>query len=197
MKRILAILLALLLGLGLFVHAAAAIIDYRPIITQQPSSYVVLFSGNRLNLEVKAKLPVSGGKLSYAWYDYSWQPGDTKAPVGTKAKLSIITSHNGNIAEDPDSIHQKINYYAVITNTYTNSNGELQTAYVKSNPVEIRILAPLGKVFSDFWQLFQGGEGAFFGIVTTVLLSPIHLPILVLTIFPLYLFFYIQSLIYK
>jgi len=123
-KRILAIALALALGLALFAPMASAAVDPNaPIITKQPKLFTIKRAGQDIVLEVEASLPEgSDGVLSYAWYDYDWQEeGKIRPPVATGAKLQIT-----------DQDYAWTNYWLVAINTYTDDDGATQTAYTQS-----------------------------------------------------------------
>ena len=89
-KRILSIALALLLGLALLVPAAASALEI--VEKKLPPSFVVVFSGDTLKLEIDITMREYEGAtydLEYLWYDYAWQPGDDAVPIASGPKLEI------------------------------------------------------------------------------------------------------------
>jgi len=193
-KRILSIALALLLGLALFAPGVSAEADPNaPIITRQPKPLVIMFAGNTLNLEVVASLPAgSNGTLRIDWYDYDWQPGDETQPVATGAKAAIpIEVSQYNLIDSPDVSTMEINYYAVLTNTYTDGEGNIQIVSVKSDPVEVTIIQPLRKVLSDLRDF-----SAYYGTFAVVFTFFMTLPSLLFDLLPAYIIIYFGSLIF-
>ena len=115
-KRLLAILLAVLLGLAVLAPMASAAGDpaYAPIITKQPKEQVTIFTGKDLVLEVEAKLPDGApGTLSYEWYR------DDYGVVGTNAKLVYPVKDDRTDNYYGMKYYFSRPFYAVVTNTYT------------------------------------------------------------------------------
>ena len=149
-KRFLSLALALALGLALIIPTFAAdeADPYAPIITKQPSGPLAMQTGNSLNLEVAATLAEgSSGTLSYAWYDYDWQPGDEAEPVAIGANVTIPIA----LGDTSFGINF-FTYTAVVTNTYEDEGGELQTLSVVSDPIYIFLFEPYGKIVSIVWD---------------------------------------------
>jgi len=196
-KRILSLLLALALGLALLIPAAAAddIDPYAPIITKQPARSVYRLTDQELKLEIEATLPEGCDSLSIAWYDYDWQPGDTMPPVATGASVLIpIDPGDVNIMDNWNILFRTINYYAVVTSTYTDSDGQEQTVSVKSDAAEVTVLLALGKLVADIWEYAQNGNGPLFGIAVLAPGFPVVFPALALALLPVYFFIYLLSL---
>ena len=194
-KRVFSIALALLLGVALLMPGAAEeeIDPNAPIITRQPKPYAIMFAGNTLNLEIVASLPAgNGGTLRIDWYDYDWQPGDETAPVASGAKAAIpIEVFNYNLFDFPDSSEMLISYYAVLTNTYIDSEGEIQTVSIKSEPAEIQIVQPLRKIFADLRDI-----SAYYGTAAVVYAFFMELPTFIFGLLPAYFIAYFGSLIF-
>ena len=193
-KRILSIALALALGLAVLAPMASAteIDPNAPIITQQPRAPIYLFASKTLNLEVAAVLPEgNSGTLSYAWYDYDWQPGDETSPIATNPKLTISPIF------DPDgdsSVSQKLVFYAVATNTYIDSEGVTETAFMKSQPVKVTLIQPFGKVFSGMFENLLDKYSFFSATIGIIGGTLISLPLIVFILLPCYFLFSIFSL---
>jgi len=187
MKRILCAALALLLGLGLL-HAAAAVeVDpYSPLITKQPKAFAVVFAGKELKLEIEA-IPRTGdnGVLSFEWYDSDWQ----LIATGTNVKI-VMPAVDGLL------MGQSLTYFAVVTNTYEDANGQIQTSAVTSDPVEVKLMQPLGKLISDFFEYAQFDRGPVFGLIALTVTSPFTLPGLIFVMLPTYFVLLIASLVF-
>lgn len=136
-KRVLSILLALSLGMALLVPAFAT--DEpdpnAPVITKQPMTRkIVIREGKDIKLEVEARLPDGvEGMLSYAWYDYNWQLGDTTEPVAIGAKTTLR-------AVPPEDEESHFPYCVVVTNTYRDSGGNEKTASKKSDSMDVFVM---------------------------------------------------------
>jgi len=131
-KRVLSILLAILLGLALLAPMASAAGDpaYAPIITKQPKASVTVLTTKDLVLEVEAKLPDGvQGTLSYEWYR------DGRKVDGNGAKLVY---RSGGIASHDSR------FWAVITNTYIDDEGQEQTASLTSDTCTVSFKSSLG-----------------------------------------------------
>ena len=128
-KRILAILLALALGLALMVPAGAAVYgDYPPVITKNWNIPWSNHPGDIVTLEVEARSP-NGGELSYAWYSPNNTPITIPLipPIATGPKLELLLTE--------EMVEAKSVYITlVIFNTYTDENSDEQSSYlVQSN----------------------------------------------------------------
>ncbi|MDR2686260.1 MAG: hypothetical protein LBB75_00785 [Oscillospiraceae bacterium] len=170
-KRILCIALALLLGSALLAPAALAAEDPNaPVITKQPKSFVALFAGKTLTVEVAAALPTgtegSGGTLSYAWYDYDWQPGDFTAPIATGAKVTVDIPVSTDETFGREMLDPNRLLCAVVTNTYVDAEGATKTASTKSGLVKVLGINPIGTALSLMWSNLQEGKEPWFGIDT-------------------------------
>jgi len=191
MKRIFCILLALVLGLALVVPAFAAADPNAPIITKQPTRAIPIYiqAGKTLNLEVQASLPQGGegsnGTLSYAWYE------NMTGPIPSGAKLSISTT----IPSSLNDAIQNFTYYVVVTNTYTDAQGQQQTAPIQSNSVAVVTYIPLGNLFMSLWETMQFGKGPAVGALALAATSPLLLPLTILVVLPGYLIFGLLSLL--
>ena len=160
-KRVLSIALALLLGLAVLAPMASAADDPNaPVITKQPcnpynrSATLFLQAGNAFHLEVEAALPEgSQGTLSYAWYDYNWQPGDTSPPVATGASVDIHTTEDTVIAGGVRlSFATIIDYCVVATNTWLDDEQVQQSASRRSDIVQVRLFLDYGAAISRHWE---------------------------------------------
>ena len=189
MKRVLSITLALVLALALLIPAAAADDSlYIPIITRQPAGGLIdgmnfMRPGSDISLSVSALEPVGGGTLSYAWYDYDWQEGDQTAPVATGAAATIATSKD--MFDDPaagmsiGSYLKELTYCVVITNTYTDGDGEEQTAFVKSELAEYTLVTDTLSAFLGPWKFAFGkvdgiGSAITFGLPFALFFSFVY-----------------------
>ncbi|MDR2686257.1 MAG: hypothetical protein LBB75_00770 [Oscillospiraceae bacterium] len=142
-KRVLAIALALVLGLGLLIPAAADDPN-APVITMQPKAEKATVQlGKELKLEALAQLPDGAkGTLSYAWYAYvTWAPeiDTTLRPIATGAKVSIPVTQEMIGFGDTAALASGGPFYVVVTNTYTDGKGKTQKAYAESEPVFITL----------------------------------------------------------
>jgi len=147
MKKITAIVLcAIMLALPFALHTGAAGDPvYAPIITKQPKAQVTIFTGNDLILEVEAKLPDGvEGELSYQWGSHRL------GLVGTDAKLiyPITWYTTSNYSGMP--YHFQDDFHVVVTDTYIDEDGEVQTVSVKSNACRVTIVKDLGG-FLRWW----------------------------------------------
>jgi len=212
MKRVLCIALTFLLGLTLLAPAALATEDPNaPIITKQPKSLVAMFAGNTLTVEVEAALPVgtagSGGTLSYAWYDYDWQPGSLREPIATGAKVTIdipVTAMETFGREMADANRL---ICAVVTNTYEDDQGGTKTASTKSSLLKVLGINPIGSSLSLMWESLQGGREPLvlfdmfsinaYGIGQLLWSSAITFPAMLFLYLPAYLVGFILTLIYR
>jgi hypothetical protein len=183
-KRMLCFLLSFLL-LAAFAPTAAAVSTYAPIITKQPRKLEGAWAGKEIPVKVKAKLPEGvPGELSYAWYDYDWQPDSTEPPVATGEKAGIPT-------ESSVAIYQKRVYCVVVTNTYVDpADGETKTAQTKSRMGTAYVLAGMGDVLASLWD-FKGTKDPWLSYV----LFPVPLLLSVLFLFT-YPLFYLELALY-
>ena len=157
-KRVLSILLAALLILPLGLSAFAADDPNAPVITLQPQDalkYPYSQVGRDIKLQVKAQSPTLTGTLSYAWYDYAWEEGDTEPPIATGASVSIPATKD--MLEDPSTgavsgtAIKEISFWVVVTNTYTDSDGAEQTAWEISEPVTIKTFTDVLSGITNPW----------------------------------------------
>jgi len=126
-KRILAIVLALALGLAVMVPAFAAEPvyggPYAPIITMQPDVLDRVTVGDTLIVEIEAVLPDGvTGELSYNWQwgmfpilQYPYEP------IATGPKLELTV--------DRDTVVHAFYVCVAVLNTYIDENSEEQIAY--------------------------------------------------------------------
>ena len=186
MKRFLSLALALMLGLAMIIpaFAADAADPHAPIITQQPKKPMTILAGNSITLEVAASLPAgSNGTLSYAWYDYDWKPGNEAPSIATGAKATIkIPVPETNWLSDAGSIISYPGFCAVVTNTYVDDEGVIQTALVKSDFIWVEVYTPFGKFLSDMWK-YTTENRSLLGAISMVLIT---LPIAMFTLVPMY-----------
>ena len=168
MKRFLSIALAVMLGVAVLMPGVSA--DgvmmggpNAPIITKQPANYYFpdsisnltshyVQAGNAFQLDVEAVLPEgSQGELSYAWYGYNWQPGDTKAPVATGASVSLPTTED-MVLKEPRTPNTTYNFCVVVTNTWFDDEQVQHTASVKSDLLAVTIFVDYGTALSITWN---------------------------------------------
>ena len=131
-KRVLCILLAFALCVGLCVTAAAWFTSppnspYAPVITVAPDYPESISVGDTLSVEVEAVLPDGvEGELSYAWYNGDWYRDISTSPIATGSELEIVITkemvQSGSHGSD-------VYITVVVANTYEDENGETQTAY--------------------------------------------------------------------
>ena len=176
-KRFLCIALTLALALALFVPAATAgdIDPNAPVIIAQIDASgfpIVVQAGSTLKLEVQVQLPEGAqqGTLSYAWYDYDWQEGDTTPPVavtsGEKAELPTSTDMLFNTNRDAVNsgglgVLVKYKYCVVVTNTWYDDNQAQQQAFIKSEAAEVVVLPDLATQLSITWNSITENGPAF------------------------------------
>ena len=118
---------------------------YVPIIVTQPRETAAVRVGKTLKLSVEAKLPEAGGKLSYAWYEYN--SGRTTFSTDAEMVLPVTKDMLGKDTFPPEDTSPALKeifnqteltvpknhyFYAVVTNTYTDSDGVEQSASVTS-----------------------------------------------------------------
>jgi len=191
-KRLLSIALALLLGLAVFAPGVSAADPNAPIITKQPKAVVYMFAGNTLNLEIAATLPAgSNGTLSIEWYDDDWQLIATGANVKIDMPVADV-----NLLADTNAAVQDLTYFAVVTNTYEDSEGQTQTVSLESNHTEVTLIQPIGKLFSDYWEFAQFGNGPVYGLLIGTMAAPFLLPLTVFVFLPSYFVLLIASLVF-
>jgi len=168
MKRFLSIALAVMLGVGLFIPTLANGVmmggPNAPVIIKQPTKNyrsIYIQAGNALNLDALAALPAGAeqGTLSYDWYDYNWQPGDTTLPIATSASVSIPTTKDMLFdLSRADKIASRgaplahYRYCVVVTNTWLDDEQVQQTASMKSDVVEVILVADYGTAISIVWD---------------------------------------------
>ena len=114
-KRILAMALALALGLALFAPGVLAADPNAPVITRQPMERTTIRTGQTLRLEVEARLPDGvTGDLSVTWHAYDWPYGIDTGPLATGAVLEYKIP----VAMLMGSTSHNYHFYAKITGTY-------------------------------------------------------------------------------
>jgi len=185
-KRLLSIALALLLGLAVLAPGVMAEDDPNaPVITKQPTtkfrfSIPYVQAGTPLAIEALAVLPEGAkqGTLSYAWYDYDWQPGDTKLPVTTGASASIPTTEDMLFkaieATGIKSAYADLNYCVVVTNTWFDDEQTQQSTFIKSEVVKVKLFADYGTAITIYWK--DAMDDGFFKFL-------VNLPLKILTTF--------------
>ncbi|MCL2495417.1 MAG: hypothetical protein FWE98_07165 [Oscillospiraceae bacterium] len=174
-KRLLSILLAVLLGLGLLAPGAGAtaIDPNTPVITMQPKSYVLMTNGRTLTLEVAAVLPEgSNGSLSYAWYE-GWEPEEDADPIATGAKLVIPMKRE--LLYPGDEFGYDFYFSVVVTNTYIGTEGVEQTASTESEYSFVNVLFTTKDVLSNFWRMLRSDMDS--GGLMAALMFSIFLPL--------------------
>jgi len=151
-KRILAIVLALALGLAVFATGVAAEDPYAPIITMQPKAEkTVVQAGKELKLEVQAMPPVGAeGILTYEWYESS-AAGDRLVATSANAIIPISKAMLDNWSEKYN-YYFSLNYYVVVTNTWRDDAEQEQTASISSDTVNISVFRGLGDLYTDSWR---------------------------------------------
>jgi len=187
-KRILSLLLALALGLALIAPALCvpAFADndpaYAPIITKQPKNPLIPLAKSTIQLDVSANLPDGvDGILSYAWYNCDWQPGVTAEPIGADAKLSFYTDTGSK-----NKLNSSFTLCVVVTNTYTDENGDAQTASAKSELITFTTMFRLRDIY---WYVIRT---PFYSVRNFF----ISLPLLFLLIVPLAILTLVYPFIY-
>jgi len=138
-----------------------------------------------LTLEVQVRPPVTGGELSYAWYDFDWQPGDDATPVSTDAVLRIPTE--GMLPNRDElimfelisSVFKIYNYCVVVTNTVTGLNGDVYTVQTKSNLVTVLVTSGFAGMFpfaaSFVKTAYSYAGGGVIGGVSAIMMIPLAL----------------------
>jgi len=153
-KRVLSIALVLALALALILPATAseAPNPNAPIITRQPNhvfptSSILVRTGRSFELEVQARLPDGvTGELSFEWFEVG-----NDEPVATGPRAVFQIGMNGSI------VTNDISFYAVVTNTYLDGDGNEQTASTISEVRDVTIFDSLcnillGVWFRNFWN---------------------------------------------
>jgi len=130
MKKLLSLLLAAALGVGLAVPAAAALaVNETPVITVQPRDKGVL-PGEEFTLSVQAHIP-NGDAAGYQWYDATWHA----APYGS----TMIGETGPELAITASTRYSMNNkYYCVVYNaTLGRSAGSVtsETVSVTQRPL--------------------------------------------------------------
>jgi len=128
-KRVLAVALALALGLALLMPALAADPN-APVITKQWRIYSNVYVGETIAFEIEAKLP-SGvdGELSYAWKLGPWG-SNTYYAEGTGPRFEITFTEDMLSEIGFLSSYGHLSLSVVITNTFEDSNGDEKTASI-------------------------------------------------------------------
>jgi len=161
-KRVLCAALSILLGMALLAPGVMAEDDPNaPVIIKQPSLTRWIRSRRTLALEVQAKLPDGiQGELSVAWY-----VSDQAEPIATGAKTSISTSSLGGYTGLGQYVPGgSFDIYAVVTNTYTDSGGQMQTASIESDTSTVDIFISPLDTMELFWNATWAG-GFFPGLL--------------------------------
>jgi len=161
-KRLLSIALALVLGLGLLVPAfAAAEIDPNaPIILRQPNEAAFLFIGDTLRLTVEARLPQgSEGTLSFAWYYYEPEFDEEPKAIGAGQNLTLAITHDffyGDATPEERAMYAgKIyHFYVVVTNDFTDEDGQLQSVPVQSESAEVVCAGSHWRMVFEYLELY-------------------------------------------
>ncbi|MCL2494650.1 MAG: hypothetical protein FWE98_03215 [Oscillospiraceae bacterium] len=187
-KRILSIALTLALGLALLIPAAAAepANPNAPIITVQPRSKVYIKTGDVLKLEVEAELPSgSEGELSYEWYAYYGTDSTyyyLRRLMATGEVLEYLvleeTMPNPYYPAYRDLWSDYI-FYAVVTNTYVDGDGQEQSVSVQSDPAAVCAVMNYRDVSSIH---------SWFGFILSMIIFPISN-----TLFVVHFYKYIQT----
>jgi hypothetical protein len=151
-KRLLAIALALLLGLGLLAPMASAAGDPNaPIITKQPKKDVYVRAGQDITLEIAAKLPDGvNGTLQYIWStDMIDSAGEKVQFDNSKAKIVIPTSKDGpkGYWRTETNCMKKFTFWVTVVNTYTDADGNTQEASVRSDMVPVMVYLGVADTF--------------------------------------------------
>jgi len=170
-KRILAIALALALGLAVFATGVAADDPYVPPITKQPKPIALVFTGKELKLELEMAPLSEGWTISIAWYEV----GEDE-PVATGAKASIPINNDSSVLDDLKNAIKTVSYYAVVTCTYTDGGGSSMTYSKISESTKVYVMPSISDVFSFFWAYVQMDYGPLFGIGVITIGSPFLLP---------------------
>jgi len=165
---------------------------YAPIITKQPKEQVTIFTGKDLVLDVEAELPDGvEGTLSYEWYYRNDEVG--RKEVGTGAKL-VFPITKDIVPNRYTQLEHK--FFAVVTNTYIDAEGQEQTASIQSNFCLVNTsLRPVETLSKDLRYLFVEGDLVWMllmhpelliGLLFTPISYPIH-----------FIRFFFNSLIYR
>ncbi|MCL2530959.1 MAG: hypothetical protein FWE40_02225 [Oscillospiraceae bacterium] len=141
MKKMLSVVLAMVLALVLFVPAFAAeqtqVSPNAPIITQQPRTFFNVRPGDSVDLNIAAELPPDAeGELSIVWFRVF---ADRSFPFAHGATATYTTP-----AWD---LTYSVEIYAVVTNT----DGDGQTASVRSLTVRITAMARTWDFVREVW----------------------------------------------
>jgi len=180
-KRILSVVLALVLGLGLFLPVMAfspAPNPNAPIITQQPGGTLTALywrADDDLILEVQAAPPTGmQGTLSFEWFDVVWTSDSEAEPIATGARAVIptttmLTDFNEYVDSGLSGIMAYWFFCVVVTNTYIDDDGEEQTAFVRSDIIEVRLFANIPAAWRAFWTMWPP--------FPTIVVAPVLLPL--------------------
>lgn len=119
-------------------------------------------------MEVKAELPEGvPGELSYEWYDYDWANTENGAAhVATGSTFEVSSSYYDLLNFDTKARAKQ--YYPVVTNTYTDENGNVQKIRVQGNIVYVNGTV-VGSEAEPLTMLLVG--------LGSLLLTPIATPI--------------------
>jgi len=193
-KRVLSILLAMALGLGLLVPAfamedelpgeafAAQEQSYAPIITKQPSARA---NGSySITLEVEACLPEGvTGELQYRWYFYKSMFSSYIVATQASAVIDIERTTIDNYCNLEDVVSHLLAepvYYAEITNVYEDDEGNIVSARTRSEGIRVYAAMSLFDALGEYWTYgSEGGAkiaaGVFFMATTLPILLPAFL----------------------
>jgi len=192
-KQILAITLALAMGLALLIPAMAAteVDPNAPVITRQPSGPTMIVANRTIVLEVAAELPTGiQGELSVAWYARATTREDPAEQIATGARAEISSSSLGLVFESEifDDIFMpggEYEIYAVVTNTYIDMEGQERQASVTSNAFTVYVAPSPINILSVYWNM-AWSQGILMGLILFPLAMFLGLG-LALQILPIYL----------
>jgi len=179
-KRIISITIALVLGLTLLVPAMAAqpVDPNAPIITKLHARHI---SGTTVALAVEAKLPEGAtGELSYHWYLYENMFSSKFVAEGANPTVEIArrpVRDHWDFSQAVESFLATATYYVVVTNTYTDDEGNTQTATIDSDGIRVAMALPLRDTLSEYWEFGSDGRtnpvgGTVFMVITSPVLFP-------------------------
>jgi len=139
-KRILAVALALALGLALLAPAALAAVDPNaPVITRQPVGPHSIRINKTFTLSVQANAPdCAPGTLSYQWFN-----AINDAPIATGSSVTLTSAFDDGNNVGNKGVYSLCTYYVVVTNTYVDEDGATQSASIQSESVSVTIINSL------------------------------------------------------
>ena len=185
-KRILAALLALLLGLGLLAPMATAEISV--VENKLPAPMVIVPSGNNLKLEIDVEMTGEDGpwELAYAWYDCERDlsiDDDQPLPIATGPKLDTLV--NFTTFTETSRI-----YSVVVSRILVDDDGEEHTYPAAVYTSQVFVLPRFADLVSFTWETILDLSGGSFPMagISFILFSPFLL-MLFLSISPIFLVF--------